>query len=139
MGIKSYIVLILVFLAGCGNKQVPTCEVSGFVTLDGKAVPGGVITFVPDHGPCASGVIENGRYTLTTRLHGDGAVAGRHRVFFGSKLKTSSPIVNGIEPAVLPKQSNTEFPPKKYLAPETSELTVEVLVGGNKFDFQLTN
>jgi hypothetical protein len=53
--------------AGCGSKMG---RVSGTVSLpDGKPLPGGIITFVPDKGNPASSVIkEDGTYELEVRV-----------------------------------------------------------------------
>ncbi|MGC4007383.1 MAG: hypothetical protein QM811_31370 [Pirellulales bacterium] len=65
----------LAFL-GCGNAEglVP---VSGTVTIDGQPLKMGNIRFVPEKGRPSGGTIdENGRYTMTSRVPGDGVSAG---------------------------------------------------------------
>jgi hypothetical protein len=84
--------LLLVGLAiggGCG-RQIPVHPVSGRVTLDGKPLVDAQISFRPANGPEAFGVLDgDGRYTLSTRAAGDGAVAGKHAV-------TLSPLTEGL-------------------------------------------
>lgn len=79
------IVAVAIALAACGaagcRRGPQVVPVSGVVEVDGRPLPSGAITVVPDHGRAATGTIgKDGRFTLTTFVPGDGAILGRHRV-----------------------------------------------------------
>jgi len=82
-------VAIVVILAGCGGAEpekaaslASTVAVKGKVTLKGKPLTQGSISFEPaDGGREAFGNINSdGTFTLTTFRKEDGAVRGKHRV-----------------------------------------------------------
>lgn len=81
---KILTVLGMGLLIGCGPSNPPTYKVSGVVTLDGKPVPGATIAFVPDAGtgaqPAAGTSDNEGKYSLTTFVSGDGAMKGMYSV-----------------------------------------------------------
>ena len=65
--------------ASASNQQ--TLAVKGTVSLKGKPLAKGTISFEPDNGGReANGDIEDGRFSLTTFVKDDGAIAGLHRV-----------------------------------------------------------
>jgi hypothetical protein len=69
--------------SGCGGGdegRVPTVRVSGTLTVDGKPVSKGTVHFVPEKGRPATGIVEDGKFTLTTYNDGDGAIPGKNRV-----------------------------------------------------------
>lgn len=138
---RCYLGLVLgatAFLsAGCSQTGLPLGKVSGQVTVDGKPVKEGVILFVPKRGPSASGPIEQGRYRLTTRSPGDGAVIGQHDVYFSPKPPAGDAISDAPEEPVLRPSPKSEFPPSQYTSPESAELMAEVRSGANNLDFDL--
>jgi len=125
--------------AGCGDAGMPLGSVSGRVTYMGQAVPDGIIYFVPEQGPAASGPIDDeGRYELTTYSRGDGAVLGTHQVYFSPAADTGGADENVVETAQIPPPPpDPAYLPRKYRSPETSGLTREVQSGANTFDFDL--
>ena len=67
-------------LSGCdsGPKVAP---VRGRVTYNGKPVTAGKIMFYPEHGrPSIGSIAEDGTYSLTNNVPGDGALIGGHKV-----------------------------------------------------------
>ena len=77
----ALLALALAAVAGCGDPDVlPTVPVHGTVTFKGKPLPKGKILFQPEKGQPATGAIEDGKFVLSTYRHGDGAVAGTHKV-----------------------------------------------------------
>lgn len=134
------LVLSIVAAAAVGcSRQLPVHPVSGRVTLDGKPLMDAQVSFRPNIGPEAFATLDSeGRYRLSTRSAGDGAVAGTHAV-------TVSQVTVGLalEPGVAPKLANPTpgaVPvPKKYLRAETSGLTATVIPGENTFDFDLSS
>jgi hypothetical protein len=127
----------VLLLAGCSRGGLTLGLVSGQVAVDGKPVKEGVILFVPERGPGASGPIDDGRYVLTTRTPGDGAVVGRHKVYFEPKPPPGDPNTEVREGPVPPPPLKSDFPPSRYATPETSGLTAEVQSGTNTIDFKL--
>ena len=123
-----------VFVAGCGSKFKPTpakvYPVKGKILLaNGRPVSGGIITFHPKNrlGQEASGEIAtDGSFQLTTIVYNDGALPGSYTISINPNFKdgriTAAP-VNRVPP--------------KFMAPETSDLTVEVEEKDNELKIQL--
>ena len=136
---RTTLLVLLLGLAGCGAKQMPLGKVSGVVTHDGQPVSSGVVHFLPEAGPAATGKLdEQGRYRLTTYQANDGAVTGHHQVFFTpivpeAEFTDAEYVANTAKPAEIPR----DFLPDDYLAPATSGLTAEVKSGSNQVDFAL--
>jgi hypothetical protein len=129
-------------LMGCGDEQMTMGTVSGVVTVGGKPLQSGIIHFVPEAGPAASGALdEEGRYELTTADSGDGAVVGKHRVFL-TPMQDDAHLVEYTDAdyqagKIPPEPESHDFLPPQYLAPTTSGLTAEVVAGSNDLDFPL--
>ena len=74
----------LLVCVGCGEKPASgTVPVTGLVMLDDKPVAGATVSFSPDAkgGRAAVGTTDaSGRYTLTTKKPGDGAMPGAYTV-----------------------------------------------------------
>ncbi len=79
---KLVVLLLLVAVAGCGEKNPPTGKVTGKVTLDGKPVEGAVVTFTPEGGgnPAVGRTKADGTFSLTTFEPDDGALLGPHKI-----------------------------------------------------------
>lgn len=83
-GGKPLVLLSLLLIAACSRNDGPArYHLSGTVTLNGKPVPAGSVSFVPDtkkgnSGPGGSAPIKNGRFD--TREEGIGHVGGPHIV-----------------------------------------------------------
>ena len=59
--------LAIFLLVGCGGSPWPTAPVHGTVTLDGKPLDNGRVTFVPKAGRGASGIIQSdGTFKMET-------------------------------------------------------------------------
>ena len=123
---------------GC-SRQTPVHPVGGRVTLAGKPLVDAQISFRPAQGPEAFGVLDGeGRYRLSTRAAGDGAVAGTHAVTL-SQVTVGLALEPGVPPK-LEKPTPGAMPvPEKYLRAETSGLTATVVPGENTFDFDLSS
>jgi hypothetical protein len=77
--------LALAACAGCSRVEEPFHPVQGQVLLDGKPAARAQVTFHPvNPGPEAVHPVgqtdEQGRFTLTSQVSGDGAPAGEYRV-----------------------------------------------------------
>lgn len=147
----------LVFL-GCGaDEGTPTHAVTGIVKQKGTPVEGVAVSFVPDgSGESAVGVTDaSGKYALTTRKQGDGAVAGRYKVGFAkyegpppgaatesTKMHADYDISNeyppGYNPDAVPEAPPSKnLLPDKYADPSQSGFTAEVKAQANTIDFDL--
>src|SRR6267154_4934311 len=110
------IVIAALSSAGCGGGPTlpPRAKVTGLVTLDGKALPTGMVTFVPDRSrgtsgpPAVGGIDSTGHYQLTTdrQSEGDGAVVGFHlvRVFAN---EPGDPM-HSVTASLIPEKNNNE-------------------------------
>ena len=74
--------LFAIILTGCNpSYQKETAPVRGTVTLDGKPVSAGGVSFRPAAGRGAGGLIAiDGAYSLGTYTKSDGAIVGKHKV-----------------------------------------------------------
>jgi hypothetical protein len=146
-------VTVGIVLTGCSSSsRPPTYPVTGTITLQGKAVAGAFITFVPtgDEGEAASAITDSeGKYELTTWEAGDGARPGEYRV------KVSKQEEQAVDPSKLVQNLTIEEeqkiyvenkrppPPAKRLIPskyeneETSGLIHKVEVKPTTFDIKI--
>ncbi len=126
---------------GCGSGDFRMADVSGVVTLDGEPLSKARIQFQPQRsgdspvvGPTSFGTTDSsGRYVLSTRKHGDGAVVGRHLVSLSTFDQQLVDPQNSDRVEVLEK----ERVPARYRAP--TELVFEVPPRGSdeaNFDLQ---
>jgi hypothetical protein len=129
----SALAVLVCVLPGCGSDLGAT--VTGTVTLDGKAVGPGMITFVPVEGATnpADGAIQiDGSYSLKTSRE-VGLRPGRYRA--------SATVLD--QPDVKPGERSYEAPklvtPEKYSDPSTSGLEYDVTPGSNMIDIELTS
>jgi hypothetical protein len=112
-------------VAGCGPAahELDTAPVSGRVTLDGQALPQGIVYVLPSKGRMAKGLIrENGSFELTTYDKGDGAQVGSHPAIVTAL--PSDELDAGQKKMGVPV-------PKRYTQARTSGLTVDVQAGKN--------
>jgi hypothetical protein len=131
---------LAVAVAGCGGSgdNLPRQPVSGTVTLDGKPLERGTISFQPvSELPTAAAVaFSDGRYAIA---RAEGLVPGPYRVLISSTPLTTLPV----DPATgLPPPPGKPTPPPKERLPEkynaATILTAEVKEGAsNQFDFSL--
>jgi hypothetical protein len=159
-------------LAACALVAMTSCStddgfgkrysVSGTVTYNGNPLEKGQISFVPDDakGIGATGVIENGSYTLSTGGNNDGARTGKYKVTITAKEDTSAKAKADFAKAKAanPKQAGTEnldYIPKQFVTKaeaqaknlipagygdvRTTTLTVEVKEQSNSIDFKLSD
>ena len=134
------------------GKRYP---VSGQVTYNGQPLAKGAITFVPEAGAGATGIIEDGSYTLSTGGDQDGALPGKYKVMISSKEDSAE--LARAEFAKVSKRKVSEITtvPRDFLANaagaarsliplgygdvRTTTLTAEVKAGSNTVPFALTD
>jgi len=118
--------LFILVVVGCSQGGGPTLgKVSGVVKLDGTPVEGAGLEFISDAGGVAYGKTDSsGHYYMSFGSSRTGAVVGKNQV----RITASDKVTIGDK-----KYESTEVFPKKYN--KESEQYVEVVRGGNRFDF----
>ena len=106
--------VVLGFLAGCGDGRPARVPVAGKVLIDGRPLTSGTVRIVPGDARPATGTIDaQGRFTLSTFEEGDGCVPGTHGV---EVTATETDAQNRLRRLV----------PEKYARASTSKLTVTI-------------
>ena len=119
----------LPFVIGCGSKHA--ASITGQVTLDGKPLDRGTVTFHPvAGGAVAYGQIDaDGNYAVKTGRE-SGLVPGRYRVT----------VVSAGPPSKGQDESPGElFTPVRYGRLEETDLEFEITAGANSIDVRLTS
>ena len=125
---KLILPLVLLAFAGCSGAEAPpkTTKIEGTVTYKGAPLPKGRVTFEPEaagdkKNPTrpATGPIENGKFTVSTFVQGDGALPGTYRVAVESVEEVSMEDFNA-------GKRDKPLIPKKYAVGKTSGLAVKV-------------
>jgi hypothetical protein len=155
----------VVVMSSCGSADDGLGQrypVSGNVTYNGNALEKGDISFVPDDskGVGATGIIENGSYTLSTGGNNDGARAGKYKVTVTAKEDPSAKAKADFEKAraarkntagteeitVIPKQfmvkagaAAKSLIPPGYGDVRSTTLTAEVKAQSNTINFELSD
>jgi hypothetical protein len=129
--------LVAAAVAGCGRKAdgIDRQAVSGEVTLDGKPLADGSITFSPTgDGPSAGGTITGGRYAIA---QAEGPAPGSYKVVIQAMQPTGKKLPDSDHPGKTVDEM-TNVVPEAYNA--RTELTAEVKKGGpNTFNFPLSS
>jgi hypothetical protein len=127
----AFSIACIAFIAGC--KGAHLAEVSGRVTLDGKPLSEGLVTFRPapeTAGPEFSGQVANGEYRVVKSV-----LPGTYSVQVRSWQKTGRTVES-------PLGKNTEeiidIIPTRYASPG-SELSAVLASGPNSVNFDLKN
>jgi hypothetical protein len=109
-GIGCTMAVAIASAAGCSKSPYAIAPVSGSVSLDGKALAGGVVIFQPVAvkglvaGPGSTGRLDpKGLFRLSTINGTPGAVVGEHVVRIYSRSPESAP-VNDSDSAATPKE-----------------------------------
>lgn len=118
-------------LAGCGGS--PYVPVTGNVTLDGKAVEGAAVLFIPvaeHHLPATGKTDANGKFTLKTNS-ADGAMPGDYIVTVTAvKISGVTTEAGGVSGVVSAEGFREEWlVPQIYSSPKTSGLSHPVSKG----------
>jgi len=130
----------LMFGSGCFGKQgIETAPASGVVTYNGQPLAYGRVSFRPEAGSPATGEIQpDGSFSLSTYGNSDGAIVGTHQVAVVATEVDAG--VTNATPANTEMKVAKSMIPKKYTSFSTSELTVEVVAGGeNQFTLELND
>ena len=122
--------ILLAVILGCGTSH--RAAVVGKVSLDGKPVDDGIITFIPsgdNRGSPAWGKIQAGDYAIPAKT---GPSVGTNRVEIRWARKTGRMVP--IDPTI---EETVEAVPVRYNS--QSVLQVEIKPGTNQFDFNLNS
>jgi hypothetical protein len=110
-----FAILILAALAGCISRSAPQQrgKLSGKVTLDGKPVASGRISFIAldASGANAAAPITNGEYSLA---EGEGPAKGKYRVQFSVPSATKRRIPNDDVPGQFIEEASETLPPRYH-------------------------
>lgn len=120
--------------AGCGRSdEFKHVGVSGKVTLDGKPLPDGTITFVPlVSGPAAHTTIADGAYTIA---RSEGPAPGSYRVEISKSEPTGRQVPDYEYPGKTVAETRNVVPERYNV---NSELKVEIKENDQQtFDFSL--
>ncbi|HEY1376103.1 MAG TPA: hypothetical protein VGF55_04885 [Gemmataceae bacterium] len=138
--------LAAVLLAvGC-HRGPQLARVTGAVTVGGKPVTAGTISFIPAAGKAAVGTIgPDGRYSLTTFTADDGALVGDHKVTIHATTVGAGTMqyasledeLKGAKGKVLVPGKVDWVVPERYSALATTDLTATVGPGDQTIDFNL--
>jgi hypothetical protein len=111
------------FCSGCGGDsgELPTVRVSGTLSVDDKPVSKGTVHFQPAKGPAATGIVQDGKFTLTTYKDGDGVIPGKNRV--SVEVVEEVPTKDG-------DTTSKSLIPAKFMNPDKSGLQLEVRPSG---------
>ena len=122
----------LLVAVGCGGPDL--ANVKGVVTLDGRTLEGGSVTFIPESsGPLAySDILPDGSYQLQSASTA-GIPPGRYvaTVSYRRGRPSSTMTIAQIEAL--------EMVPVRYTTFETSDLHQEILAGENVVKLELTS
>ena len=124
-------------ICGCGGSGArQVAPVSGVVTIDGKPLTQGTVTFVPTVGQSAKATINpDGSYVMTTYSSSDGAPVGENRVMVDAAIRGRSGSDDLLGMSII------ESPiPREYADIGTSKLVFKVEADtDNKFDITLSS
>lgn len=147
---------LLIVMAGCGGtpRSVQTADVSGKVTFQGKALPGGRLAFVAVKGgfPSSAIISEDGTYQIKAPIgdvkigvengmlkpQGGGGKMGKGSRGGGPPKGGSHPKQPGAEPKEEPVKGKYVAIPLIYADPATSGLTYTVKSGSQTHDIELS-
>ena len=125
--------LLLTMAVGCGGGATgpELFPVEGTVTMDGQPLANAWVVFYPESKdrPSKGTTDANGHYTLQWASSGAGAVAGKHKVFIGTKQDVDA------EGNEVPDAKETV--PAKYN--DETELSAQVDGSESTFNFDLTS
>jgi hypothetical protein len=130
------VLLLLPLATSCGGQAKGT--VSGKVTYQGKPLPSGIVTFVPETGaPQYADIQKDGTYNMTSAPLGSvkiGVQVKSGQEVLASGGMPRNPKDYGKLRSAMSESGN--FPPK-YSDPNQSELTYTVTKGTQQHDIEL--
>lgn len=132
--------VVLPVLIGCGGSKIKTGKVTGMVTLDGKPLEDGRLTFVATEGRDGFADIQNGQIVNATTLKsGDGISLGIVKIAVFSQKSDGMITVKGDEDPTqtFTMEKKISRIPLKYTNPDTSGITHNIESGENNITIEL--
>ncbi len=126
IGAAALFLLTTILVVGCGGEE-QFGELSGSVSYDGTPIDDGAITFFPEKGPTAGGIIKDGKYSAKVSL-GPAKVKISAGKVIGQKKVYNTP-----DSPVMPVK--IEILPAKYN--QATELQFDIPPGKQAKDFIL--
>lgn len=129
-------ICVVISTSGCGKgsgDEIKRAEVSGSVTWDGNPLPEGMISFYPEKGPAAQGVITNGTYKIKDN---GGVPVGTCKVTIEAMKETGKTLPGGATGQ--PEKEKIQYLPAKYNSKTTLNVTVDPGTA-NTHDFKLVS
>lgn len=127
--IASAAALLVVLCGGCDQSRPKLVKVQGNVTVGGKPVASGFVTFEPldggvvTTGRSSTGTLDaNGFYRLSTFTAADGAPPGEYLVSVEGALDGASSPTTSIDPNAPAAPLGNKGVPAKYSSAKTSGL-----------------
>src|SRR5205823_3254619 len=124
-----FTMFVALSVTGCGSGRPPVAPVKGKVTLDGKPLAKGTITFEATGKRPATGKIIDGEIVeMTTYTTGDGAPVGSHKVaVWATEDAAANVAANPGEGKIGANyMTGKSLIPAMYNDPNTSGLSAEV-------------
>ena len=140
--VKAFLLTLVVMLVGCGQRgNSEVVPVDGTVSLNGKPLDSGLITFWPEGGRTAKGYIQaDGTFILGTYTDTDGAIPGTHKVTITNVSDKLPEMPDFDAPLQQPKPASKPPIPLVYANPSSSGVSYEVKQGeDNHAVFTLSN
>ena len=141
---KSSALALFLLAAGCGVRDPNMPElvtVTGTVTLDGKPLPGAILTFLPTEEKQGGGAVgftdAEGKYSLQTVHGGEGCPRGYFRVSISKMVMPDGSDIPGGSNIDEMEVGTRQKLPEKYSGVEQTELSGNVLQDGGEIDFDL--
>jgi hypothetical protein len=123
--------LVVTLCVGCGDSGPTLAPVTGTVLLDGQPLATGHVITQPTAGRGATGPIQSdGTFTLSSGRE-QGALVGRHQVAVVAYEGGDSTSPEATQGKLLV--------PERYIAAETSGLTIDVIDGENAPTLELSS
>lgn len=127
--------LIFSMTAGCGGPTDGRISVSGTVTIDGKPLSDGSVTFYSNNASSGVGIIEGGKFTVSQSATSEGMQPGNYQVAIQSwEVEPGS--VNEAGDIVEDGKSRI---PEKYNSTATSELLANITDENSRLEFFLSS
>jgi hypothetical protein len=127
-------------LAGCSSQSDGLAPVQGIVTYQGKPLENALVVFIPETPnllPASDLTDGSGRYELMTKVPGDGASIGKHRVTVTARGPEKTSPGQEIGLPEIKVEAGPLLIPARYSNPDSSGLTAEVKPEGAALDFEL--
>jgi hypothetical protein len=142
MNLRTILPALLALAVGCGGGDPNLLPVGGTITLNGTALSGATVTFIPKDGtPGFGGVGKTdaaGKYTLLgARDNARGVLPGEYRVVISKRLMPDGSEVPANDRTPMMNSPAKESLPDAYSSMTATRQTAKVAAGAGPFDFNV--